>query len=81
MSKLSKKLSFLAVLMMNIACVHASSLDDNPNTINLMTFNVACLPAPLGIQVNGDFLRPNTERALQIVHQLNQFAETLQMPQ
>jgi endonuclease/exonuclease/phosphatase family metal-dependent hydrolase len=40
-------------------------------TINLMTYNIGCLPTLGGMQVNGDFLRPNLERATEISQVVN----------
>lgn len=41
--------------------------------INLMTYNIACLPSKFGIQINGSFLRPNLERVEAITQVINQW--------
>ena len=43
--------------------------DPIPSELRFLTFNIACLPTILG-QINKDFLRPNLERAEEIVQSL-----------
>lgn len=60
-----KKLALLAMLSTQMSLANA-------DTINFMTYNIACMPSQFGLQMNGDILRPNLERAQNIANQVNQ---------
>jgi len=65
------KMDKIAILSVICATLLPNAQAD---TINFMAFNIACLPSVGNLQINGDILRPNTERATEIINVIDQWS-------
>lgn len=64
-----KLYKLLACFLLSLFAFSSAQAD----SINLMTFNIASMPEALHLQINGNFLKPNSDRVNEILNVVDQW--------